>query len=200
MATVGKVIEPSSAGTTGDGGGRGGPHLSVRSMAADEVERMVDYFHDADDEFLALLGADRSRFPDRETWSDLVRDDMARPLPEREYHCLVWEVDGRPVGHCNINQITFGRDAYLHLHLWEQPERARGLGTRLLAESVAVFCRLFELDAIYSEPHALNPAPNKTMERVGFRLERTYETTPGWINVRQQVNRWRFHCGTATTA
>ena len=193
------MAEPSG-GNDEDWAGHPGPRLAVRPMTGDEVQRMVGYFHDADDEFLALLGADRSRFPDRTTWCDLARDDMARPLPEREYHYLIWEVDDRAVGHCNINKIAFGRDAYLHLHLWEQPERGRGLGTRLLAESVAIFCRLFELEAVYSEPHALNPAPNKTMERVGFRLERTYETTPGWINVRQQVNRWRFHCGTATTA
>jgi hypothetical protein len=107
-------------GRNAEDGDLGGPRLSVRPMAPEEVERVVGYFHDADDEFLALLGADRPRFPDRASWCALVRDDMARPLPEREYHYLVWEVDDRPVGHCNINKITFGRDAYLHLHLWER--------------------------------------------------------------------------------
>ena len=163
-------------------------------MEPDEVVHMVDYFHDADDDFLALLGADRDRFPTRQEWTDLVRTDMDRTFPERDFYYLAWEVDGRPVGHCNINKIDFGRQAFLHLHMWDGLARGQGLGTQLLAHSVRVFCREFELVAILSEPRALNPAPNRAMEKVGFELERTYETTPGWINVHQTVNRWRFRC------
>jgi RimJ/RimL family protein N-acetyltransferase len=151
---------------------------------------MVDYFHDADNDYLALLGADRAKFPTRSAWEHLVRDDMPKPLADREFHYLVWKVDGRAIGHCNINKIDFGHHAFLHLHMWEPQTRGRGVGTRLLSQSADEFIRLFELNAIYSEPNAFNPAPNRTMARVGFELERTYETTPGWINVRQTVNRW----------
>lgn len=155
---------------------------------------MVDYFHDADDEFLALLGADRAKFPDREEWRTLVVDDLPRPPRERRFDYVVWQVDEQPVGHCNIGRIEYGRHAFLHLHLWDDAQRGRGVGSRLLTDSLRHFCSRYELEEILSEPHAVNPGPNRTMARVGFELIRSYDTTPGWINTHQTVNRWRIRC------
>ncbi len=35
-------------------------------------------------------------------------------------------------------------------------------------------------------------APNKVLKNLGFELIRTYDTTPGWINFHQTVNRYEL--------
>jgi hypothetical protein len=45
---------------------------------------------------------------------------------------------------------------------------------------------------LYCEPYALNPAPNKTLEKLGFKFLKTYTTIPGWINFEQEVNLWEL--------
>jgi RimJ/RimL family protein N-acetyltransferase len=47
-----------------------------------------------------------------------------------------------------------------------------------------------QIKRLYSEPYALNEAPNKTLERAGFELEKEYITTPGSLNFEQPVKRW----------
>ena len=49
---------------------------------------------------------------------------------------------------------------------------------------------MFNLLKLFSQPYALNPAPNRTLQKVGFKYLKTYETTPSWINFRQPVTLW----------
>ena len=44
------------------------------------------------------------------------------------------------------------------------------------------------LENLYCEPYALNLAPNGTLLKLGFKLVKQYETTPGSINFYQKVN------------
>lgn len=155
---------------------------------------MVSYLLDASPDFHDRLGIDATRLPAAAEWKDLVVEDLTRPLRERQFASLTWMIEGRPVGHCNINEIEYGHRARLHLHLWESGTRRRGAGTRLVVQSTRWFCEQFALAEIHSEPNAHNPAPNRTLARAGFELVSTYETTPGWINAHQLVNRWRFRC------
>jgi hypothetical protein len=48
----------------------------------------------------------------------------------------------------------------------------------------------FKLRILYCEPSALNPGPNRTLKKSGFDFIKSYDTTPGWINFYQTVNRW----------
>lgn len=165
--------------------------LSVRPLEADDLDRVIGYFLDAEPWFHDRLGIDPERLPTREAWTALVLEDLPRVPEDRELFYLIWEIDGVAVGHSNLNDIVFGAEARMHLHLWDDTTRRRGAGTGLVRRSVAVFCDTFQLRELYSEPSAHNPAPNRTLARAGFELVRTYETTPGWINTHQLVNRWR---------
>ena len=80
----------------------------------------------------------------------------------------------------------------MHLHLWDSTLRRKGIGTELVKKSVAVFFEKLKLERLICEPYALNPAPTKTLERVGFTFEKEYETTPGSLSFRQKVNRWKL--------
>ncbi len=48
-------------------------------------------------------------------------------------------------------------------------------------------CRI---DRLYCDPNAYNVAPNRTLQRAGFKYLKSYETVPGAINFRQPVTRW----------
>ena len=56
--------------------------------------------------------------------------------------------------------------------------------------SAARFVELFALRRLLSEPNAFNVAPNRALQRAGFRYVCTHETTPGPYNPHQPVTRW----------
>ena len=94
------------------------------------------------------------------------------------------------MGHSNINKIVYGDHAYMHLHLWDHGDRQMGNGTYFIKACIRNYFETFDLIDLFCEPHALNPAPNKLLAGTGFRFVKQFETTPGWINFHQKVNRW----------
>ena len=80
----------------------------------------------------------------------------------------------------------------MHLHIWENGARKKGMGTALVKLGLPFFFKNLKLKKIYCEPYALNPAPNKVLEKAGFEFLKTYITTPGFLNFEQAVNLWQF--------
>jgi RimJ/RimL family protein N-acetyltransferase len=159
-------------------------------MRLAEVGIRIDYFHDASDEHLRMLGVDRVRLPKRDAWLTFYEEDFARPVPERTNYSLVWEHGGSVVGFSSADRIVFGDEAFMHLHILNPLMRGKGLGAELVKESARTYFRALELERLFSEPNALNAAPNRTLQRAGFRFLFTHETTPGPINFPQLATRW----------
>jgi RimJ/RimL family protein N-acetyltransferase len=162
----------------------------VREMQLAEVDVRIDYFHGASDEHLSLLGVDRALLPTREAWRLLYEQDAARPLSERVNYSLVWELDGEVVGFSSADRIEFGRQAFMHLHILSPSQRNEGLGTTFVAKSAAIYFRVLELELLFCEPNAFNVAPNRTLQRAGFRYLFTHEAQPSPINPWQVTTRW----------
>lgn len=78
----------------------------------------------------------------------------------------------------------------MHLHIVEEPQRRSGLGTEFVHLSVAEYFRVLQLKRLFCQPNAFNIAPNRTLQRVGFRYVFTKEMQPGTINFPQPVTRW----------
>lgn len=170
-----------------------------------EADLMINYFLKADPQFLNALGVDLTKLPTFEQWHLLLKTDFDRPLEERHFFYIIWQLDDKPVGHSNIGDITYGQEAYMHLHLWAAGQRRLGNGSYFVRESIKMYFRIFNLNRLYCQPYALNPAPNKTLAKVGFEFLETYEIVPGWINFHQPVNKWllsreRFEAITAASA
>lgn len=163
---------------------------SLREMSLAETKLMIDYFVNASVEFLDGMGVDPTKLPSEESWTEVLRKDDALPLQQKQFYYLVWELDHLPIGHCNVNKIVFGESAYMHLHIWHPAHRRSGCATQLLIPSIRHFFDRLELKRLYCEPYAKNLAPNRSLPKVGFKLEKSYETTPGWIAFHQPVNRW----------
>jgi RimJ/RimL family protein N-acetyltransferase len=164
--------------------------LSVREMQLAEVGLRINYFHDASDEHLRLLGVDRSLLPTRQAWTASYREDYARPIRDRVNYSLVWQQGGEIVGFSSTDGIDFGNEAFMHLHLVEAGLRSTGLGTQFVRLSAQAYFEALELRRLFCEPNAFNVAPNRTLQRAGFRYLFTHEARPSSINFPQVTTRW----------
>jgi RimJ/RimL family protein N-acetyltransferase len=162
----------------------------VRPLRLDEVGLRIDYFHEASDEYLVMLGVDRALLPSRGDWLAYYEEDFARPIAERETYNLAWELDGRLVGFSSTDKIDFGEQAFMHLHIVEEPRRRAGLGTEFVRLSVDEYFRALDLRRLFCQPNAYNVAPNRTLQRVGFRYVFSEEMQPSFINFPQPITRW----------
>ena len=166
--------------------------ITVREFIAADIEKIVGYFIDADSDFLKGMGAEKNKLPKREKWIQNLQSELLKPYKKKEYYYIVWLLDGKPVGHSNVNHILFGESATMHLHLWETKIRKRGLGLKFLKLTIPFFFEKLELKKLICEPFSENIAPNKTLKKLGFNLIRTYKTKPGPINFFQTVNRYEL--------
>jgi RimJ/RimL family protein N-acetyltransferase len=166
------------------------PVLSVREMQPTDIELIIQYWLSADKNFLEGMGADIKKIPAREEWIKMLTQQYQQSYNQKQSYCLIWLHDGLAVGHSNVNKIVFGKEAYMHLHLWKTSVRQKGMGAHLVKMGLPYFFNNLQLQKLYCEPYALNTAPNKTLQKVGFTFLEKYTTTPGWLNFEQEVNLW----------
>jgi RimJ/RimL family protein N-acetyltransferase len=136
------------------------------------------------------MGVDSSKLPKREEWLNRLLAEHTKPVERKKFFYVIWLLNSEPVGHSNINKISFGDEAYMHLHLWHADRRKKGMGFELMKKSIPYYFDRFQLKRLYCEPSAFNEAPNSTLRKLGFKFIKQYNTTPGWINLFQTVNSW----------
>jgi [ribosomal protein S5]-alanine N-acetyltransferase len=165
-------------------------NITIREMTIQDIDHIADYWMKSSGEHLRAMGVDITKIPGRDFFTAMLNEQYHKPLQEKRSYCLIWLLDEQPVGHCNTNPTFFGKEAYMHLHLWNAETRKKGIGYQFLGLSIPKFFETLELNRLISEPYALNPAPNKSLEKIGFVFEREYTTTPGSLNFEQPVKRW----------
>lgn len=166
--------------------------LTVQEMKPENIELVVDYFLDADEAFIRGMGADKSKLPKRQNWIDKLKLEVKKDYKEKEFYYIIWLIDNETVGHSNVNQIHYGEEATMHLHVWNTGKRKKGLGIDFLKLAIPFYFKNLELKKLICEPYSKNIPPNKTLKKFGFDFIRSYETIPGWINYRQTVNRYEL--------
>lgn len=164
--------------------------LHVREMRLDETGIVVDYFHRATPEHLELLGVDPTRLPPRSAWRQFYEADHALPPEQRRSVQVLWLDGGEPIGFSTADKIVHGLHAHMHLHVLDPDRRRSGVGVHCVRESVALYFERLRLQRLYCEPHAFNTAPNRTLQKAGFRYVKTYKTVPGPLNFHQAVTQW----------
>lgn len=166
--------------------------LSVREIKESDIDLIINYWLTSNDQYLLGMGVDLNKMPSREEWQQMLAAQIQLPYSQKQSYCSIWELNGNPVGHCNVNKIVFGEEAYMHLHIWYAAERKMGLGVQCIQKSLALFFKNLQLKKIYCEPYALNEAPNKTLARAGFHFVKEYVTIPGSLNFEQPVKLWEI--------
>lgn len=164
--------------------------ITVRQSKISDNENIVDYFLNSTKEFLVGMGVDINKLPTRKEWIDILDENSNLNINEKKIYYIIWLLDNQPVGHSNINKIVKDKEAFMHLHMWIKQKRQSGLGEQFLKKTIPYYFEIYNLTHLYCEPLASNVAPNRTLEKFGFELIGTYDTTPGWINFHQTVNRW----------
>jgi RimJ/RimL family protein N-acetyltransferase len=164
--------------------------LDVREMEPSEADLAIDYFLNATPEHLEMMGVDPTRLPSRDEWRRRIADDRARPIEQRRGLMVLWLRDGAPVGFSTCSDAALGEHAKLHLHVLQPEDRNSGVGAPCVKRSAEIYFERLQLKRLYSEPNAFNVAPNRTLQKAGFKYVKTYMTVPGWINFHQPVTRW----------
>lgn len=165
-------------------------NVQVRPMELAEVDVLIDYFHQATPEHLELLGVDPTRLPDREAWRRRYEQDFAQAIEARRSFLVLWQLDGATLGFSTVDKIRFGEEAYMHLHVVQAAARAAGYGSAAVRQSVDLYFEVLRLKRLFCQPNAFNVAPNRALQRAGFKYLRTYNTVPGPLNYHQAVTQW----------
>ena len=164
-------------------------------MTLEETDRIIDYFYDATPEALELQGVDPSRFPPVSQWRRFYQQVYEQPIEQRSHFMVSWLNGDRFVGFSVTDSIKFGEQAHMHLHIVEPSLRNSGIGAACVKASVEIYFQTLQLKRLFCEPHAFNVAPNRTVQKAGFKFVKTHMTVPGPINFHQPVNRWVIERG-----
>jgi RimJ/RimL family protein N-acetyltransferase len=166
--------------------------LSVRVLEIKDISSIADYWLLSSPKYLKSLGVDLTKVPSRDALTDYLTNQIKAVIEEKKSYALVWELNGKAIGHSNVNELKYGETAKMHLHLWNQEFRNIGIGFELLKMSIPFYFNELRLKELICEPFADNPAPNKTLSKLGFKFITKHTIIPGSLNFEQEVNQWRL--------
>jgi len=165
--------------------------LTVREMRLPETELIVDYFfRRSTPEHLGKLGIDAAQMATPDIWQEGFRREYELPIEERSGLFLIWLLDGAPVGFSSCDSVEFGESATMHIHVTEPERRRRGIGTVCTLQSVGIYFQRLKLKRLFCQPNAFNIAPNRMLQKAGFKYLETCMMKPGPMNFHQAVTRW----------
>ncbi len=164
--------------------------LIVREMVNSEVDVVINYFLGSTPEYLDMLGVDPSRLPPPESWRERLQRESVRPIERRGWMVLIWLSDDQPIGFSSSDKITYGEQAHMHLHVTDPERRNRGIGAECVRRSADNYFERLNLKRLFCEPNAFNVAPNRALQKAGFKYLKTHMTVPGPLNYHQAVTRW----------
>jgi len=164
--------------------------LTVREMMASEVDVIIQYFQDSTPEHLETLGVDPTRLPPVQSWRERLQRECTLPIEQRTMMLVIWLSDDQPVGFSTSDKIRYGEQAHMHLHVTEPERRHQGIGVECVRRSADIYFERLKLKRLFCEPNAFNVAPNRTLQKAGFKYLKTHMTVPGPLNFHQAVTRW----------
>lgn len=164
--------------------------ISIRPLEKKDIPYIVDYFLNADEQFLKGMGVNPSKLPSRMDWIKRLCQEMQAPLNTKKFYYVIWIYKNKPIGHSNLTNIVYPEEAFMHLHMWDSDLRKKGMGTEIMRITLTHYFKDLRIKQLYCEPNAINTAPNRVMEKSGFDFIKEHVTTPGWLCFEQPVKRW----------
>lgn len=163
-------------------------YFIIKELDHSSLENIVDYWTTSNDAHLNAMGVDLNKVPSRASLWQMIGSQIGSPDEEKKSLAFVAYMNNEPIGHCNVNRIQFGEEAYMHLHIWKEEHRRKGLGSHMVKASIPLFFERLKLKRLYCEPYSKNEAPNKALIKLGFKYKKSHRTIPGSINFEQEVN------------
>lgn len=171
--------------------------LSVRELCKEDIPNILNYWFNKKDTELSLIGIDKVKMGTRESWLEMLENILNTPIENAHSWYLIWQVDDKAIGYSTLRNISQNNLADIHLHIWESGVRRKGYGAKLFAMSVVEFYKLFNFKLMLCEPHAQNPAPNKTLSKIGFKKWRSMVGAPLSLCVVCEINSYIIDLQTA---
>ncbi|MBV9459377.1 MAG: GNAT family N-acetyltransferase [Bradyrhizobium sp.] len=169
--------------------------IIVRPMTLEETALIIKYFHSATPEHLEMLGVDPTRLPPASQWQRLYQQLFDHPAEQRSSVLVSWLCDDKFLGFSTADKIRIGQQANMHLHITDPSLRKQGIGVECVRQTVELYFQTLRLKQLFCEPNAFNVAPNRTLQKAGFKYVKTHMTVPGPLNFHQAVNRWMIDRG-----
>jgi len=72
-------------------------NTSVREMEERDIKLVVDYFVNAEPDFLKGMGADKSKLPNRDEWITKLIGELNKPIKEKEFYYIIWQIKAEPM-------------------------------------------------------------------------------------------------------
>src|SRR5688572_4284888 len=119
--------------------------LSTREIQPGDVPLIVNYWQHADPAFLLGMGVDLNKMPPADQLHTMISEQLSQSYNQKKAYAIIWLIDDQPAGHCNVNKIIFGDEAYMHLHLWNSDTRQKGSGVELVKMTIPYFFKNLEL-------------------------------------------------------
>ena len=167
-------------------------NLNVRELVLTDLDLFMSYWFNADESSLTNMGVDIMKLPTKKEFLSYWNSQLEMPVEKRLSYCVIWQMNNTPIGHSSTRPLNFGKDAYMHLHLWNIEERRKGLGCEFVKLTIPHYFEKLQLRDLYCEPYALNPSPNRLLEKLGFDFVKKHRTIPGPSNFEQEVNLWHL--------
>jgi len=166
--------------------------IEVREIQSKDIQSICDYWMNSSPYFLKTLGVDISKMPSREAWEEMLKNQLESDYSNKKSYVIIAHRNNEGIGHCNVNEIAFGKHAKMHLHIWDEVNRKMGFGSKMISKAIPNFFKNLQLHTLYCEPYAHNIAPNRTLEKLGFEFVKKYRTIPGSLSFEQEVNQWKI--------
>lgn len=166
--------------------------ITLKELDQSNLDWVVNYWTFSSDEHLISMGVDLDKIPTRKDLKQMIGSQIGLKDEQKQSLAFIAYLDNEAVGHCNVNQIHFGKEAHIHLHIWNEKYRREGFGSEMVKKSIPQFVKRLNLSRIWCEPYAKNTAPNKTLLKIGFKYVKSYKTVPGSINFEQDVHKYVF--------
>jgi trans-aconitate methyltransferase len=145
------------------------------------------------------MGCDLSRFPTGEEYVQILTRQFESPENQTTASYSMWLVDGIVIGFSSLKDIEYGIRGSMHLHMWDEAKRGKGLGGRLFCLSAVDFYERFLVREIVCEPSATNPLPNRMLQKVGFPLLGSRFGRSSDLGEEQQLNTYSITREAATS-
>ena len=83
-------------------------NLSVREIQVSDIDKLVQYWLGSDPVYLESMGVDVKKLFTKEQFTNMLLTQLQLPYEQKNAYCIIWESDGKAVGHCKTNPSQFG--------------------------------------------------------------------------------------------
>ena len=97
--------------------------FEVRSLVANDIPHIVNYWLKASSEDLIRMGADASKLSSPDQLKQSLMNMLEQSFEKIRVCYVIWLVNDTPIGFSSLKNIQFEESGEIHLHMWRAAMR-----------------------------------------------------------------------------